>query len=381
MRIRARHYETGELLDLTCVEGLVASLGPPSPAAPDLETGWIAPGLFDLQINGCDGKSFNSPTLTTDDVAHVVRTCRRHGVTGLLPTLVTNSASALLHGLSILRRACEADRAVGAAVPGFHLEGPYVSPEDGPRGAHPLAHVRPPDWDEFRSFQDAAGGRIRLLTLAPEHDGALGLIERATQAGVVVALGHTAASGATVREAIRAGAKLSTHLGNGSHAMLPRHDNYVWEQLAAEELWASVICDGHHLPAAVLRCVVRVKGVGRTILTCDASSLAGLPPGRYVEWGQAFEVLPEGKVVVSGTPYLAGSAAFTDACVRLAPRLMGVGLREAIDMAGANPRNLLGLPPRRLLVGDVADLVLFDREAGDEFRLRGAVAGGEWAPA
>src|SRR5262249_39118557 len=157
---------------------------------------------------------------------------------GLCPTLVTNSAEALLHGFATLRRACETDPKIARAVPALHLEGPYISPEDGARGAHPKEHVRPPSWDEFCRFQDAAGGRIRLVTLAPEHEGALQFIERLTKNGVVVSIGHTNASGPRIREAIAAGAKLSTHLGNGSHAMLPRHDNYIWEQLAADELWA-----------------------------------------------------------------------------------------------------------------------------------------------
>src|SRR5204862_5034262 len=140
-------------------------------------------------------------------------------------------------------------------------------------------------------LQDAAGGRLRLVTLAPETPAALPFIERLTQAGVVVALGHSAADGACIRAAIRAGARLSTHLGNGCHAMLPRHDNCLWEQLAADDLWASLICDGHHLPVSVVRCLLRAKTPARTILTCDASSLAGLPPGCYDQWGGEFEVL------------------------------------------------------------------------------------------
>src|SRR5262249_27257266 len=147
------------------------------------------------------------------------------------------------------------------------------------------------------------------------HDGALRFIEQLTAAGVVVALGHTAASGKCIRDAVRAGARLSTHLGNGSHGVLPRHPNYIWEQLAEDDLWASLICDGHHLPPSVVRCMVRVKTPARTVLTCDASSLAGLRPGRYREWDQEFEVHAEGRVVVAGTSYLAGSWAFTDRCV------------------------------------------------------------------
>src|SRR5262249_12675635 len=148
--------------------------------------------------------------------------------------------------LRTLGAACDTDPELAHATPAFHLEGPYISAEDGPRGAHPSAHVRPPDWEEFCRLQEAAGGRIRLVTLAPEREGALGVIERLVATGVVVALGHTAATGRQIHDAISAGARLSTHLGNGAHAVLPRHPNYIWEQLAADELWASIICDGHH---------------------------------------------------------------------------------------------------------------------------------------
>lgn len=377
MLIRARHYATGEICDIRCDCGAITAIGPASSQPADLTAGWVAPALFDLQINGCDGRSFNSDRLTIDDIRHVVDVCHRHGIGGLCPTLVTNSFAAFAHGLATLRRACESDRVIGRAVEGIHLEGPSISAEDGPRGAHPKAHVRPPDEEEFCRLQEAAGGRVRLVTLAPEHEGALRFIERRVTEGVVVALGHTAASAATIRDAVRAGARLSTHLGNGCHAVLPRHDNYIWEQLAADELWASLICDGHHLPPAVVKCFVRVKTPARTVLTCDAGSLAGLPPGRYREWGQEFEVHPAGKIVVPGTSFLAGSWAFTDLCVGNVMRFAGVSLRDAVEMASARPRQLLGLSPRTLETGQPADLVLFEWEEGGEFRVEKTILGGE----
>jgi N-acetylglucosamine-6-phosphate deacetylase len=148
--------------------------------------------------------------------------------------------------------------------------------------------------------------------------------------------------------------------------MLPRHENYILEQLAADELWASFIPDGHHLPANLVKVIVRVKTPSRAIITCDASPLAGSPTGRYGEW----EVLPEGKVVVPGTPFLAGSWAFTDLCVGNVIRMAGVSLRDAIDMACARPRELLGLPPWGLAVGSRAPLVLFDWERDGELEVR-----------
>ena len=378
MRIRARHYATGELLDLVCEGGVIQSVESHSQAVPIFEAGWVAPAFFDLQINGCLGKAFSSPGLTIDDVRKVVDVCRGHGIVELLPTVITNSLAVLTHGLATLRQAREQDNALARAMPGIHLEGPYISAEDGPRGAHPRQHVRRPDWDEFRRLQDAAGGCIRLVTLAPEHDGALEFIERLTTSGVVVALGHTAADSARIRDAVRAGARLSTHLGNGAHAVLPRHPNYIWEQLASDELWASIICDGHHLPASVVRCIIRVKTPARTVLTCDASSLAGLPPGHYQAWDQKFDVLPQGKIVVPGTQFLAGSWAFTDHCVRQLLKWKELPLRDVLDMAGARPRTLFGLPAHRLESGQPADLILFDWKEGEDWLLRATVAGGEF---
>jgi N-acetylglucosamine-6-phosphate deacetylase len=377
LRLRARHYASGERLDIVCANGRITALTAAGDGPVDREAGWVAPALFDLQINGCDGISFNSPHLTDENIRHVVCICRRHGIGALCPTLVTNSREALLHGFSTLRRACETGADLARAIAGLHLEGPYISPEDGPRGAHPLRHVRPPDWDEFRRFQDAAGGRIRLVTLAPERDGALPFLEKLVASGVVVALGHTAATPACIRAAITAGARLSTHLGNGSHAQLPRHDNYLWEQLAADELWASLISDGHHLPPAVLRCILRVKTPARTILTCDASSLAGLPPGRYREWDQEFEIVPTGRIIVPGTSFLAGSSVFTDDCVGHVLATAGVPLADAIDMASARPRQLLGLEARPLQAGAPADLVLFDWQPGGAFRVRATIVAGD----
>src|SRR5262245_60137997 len=129
MRIRARHYATGQLVDVTCERGAIASIDPPSSAKLDREAGWVSPALFDLQINGCDNHSFNSPKLTIDSVRHVVTVCRRHGIGSFCPTLVTNSFEALAHGMSVVRQACESDPDIGRAVPAIHLEGPYIAAE------------------------------------------------------------------------------------------------------------------------------------------------------------------------------------------------------------------------------------------------------------
>jgi N-acetylglucosamine-6-phosphate deacetylase len=364
MLIHAHHYETGQPIAVTVKDGRIAAIGAPSAPNPDLVADWIAPSFFDIQVNGGLGISFNSPKLTVDQVHQVADLARAHGVAGFCPTLITTDAAAFEHGFRTLARACDDDADLQRLMPAFHLEGPYIAADDGPRGAHPRRHVRPPDWDEFARWQDAAGGRIRIVTIAPELPGALPMIERLAQAGVVVAIGHTAATPEQIRAAIAAGARMSTHLGNGAHAVLPRHPNYIWEQLAADELWASFIADGHHLSDSVLRCMLRVKTPARSVLISDASAFAGMPPGLYSHGPDSFDVLADGRVVVAGSRLLAGAAVFLDACIghMLDRKLASVA--DAVAMASIRPRELLGLPALRLEVGERADLVAFDWKPG-----------------
>lgn len=369
LNIRARHFATGRPLAVRFEAGRIAAVAD----APDAPDGWIAPAFFDVQINGGQGIGFTSPTLTVDQVRTVADLCRTHGIGGFLPTVITSGFDTLAHAFTTLRTAVEQDRELVDRIPGFHLEGPYFCPDDGPRGAHPKQHVRDPDPDEFRRLQDAAGGRIRLVTLAPERPGAIPFIEQLSAAGVLVSIGHTAATGQQIADAVRAGAKFSTHLGNGCHATLPRHDNYIWEQLANDALTASLIADGHHLPPAVLKSFIRGKTPKRVILTCDAGTFAGSPPGRYSDWGTEVEVLPSGKIVVPGTPFLAGSGVFTDACVSGVIRHGGVCLMEAIQMASVRPRALLGLHAPAVMVGERGPFVIFDWQPGEELRVRRVV--------
>jgi N-acetylglucosamine-6-phosphate deacetylase len=324
----------------------------------------LAPRFFDIQINGAKGVGFTSATLNDDGIRTVAQACRDHGIGGFLPTVITSTSETIHHAFRTLAAARHSDRSLAGMIPGFHLEGPFLSPDDGPRGAHPRAFIRDPDFDEFRRWQDSAYGLIRLVTLAPERPGALPLIESLTRMNVVVAIGHTAATGSLIRAAVNAGAKISTHLGNGCHATLPRHDNPIWEQLAEDRLLASVIADGHHLPPAVLKSIVRGKTPQRIILTCDAGTYAGMPPGVYSDWGTDLELLPSGRMTLKGTPYLAGSAAFTDECVRHYVQTCGVSIFDAIEAAAIRPRELMGLHVPRLEVGVCFESFLGMNETG-----------------
>jgi N-acetylglucosamine-6-phosphate deacetylase len=331
---------------------------------------WIAPGLIDIQVNGYDGQEFSSQELTAEKVAAIVRRHYAFGVTGICPTLTTNGFAALQHGMRAIASACRQDAEIGRRVVGIHLEGPYMSREDGPRGAHPLEHCRRPDWEEFCRLQDAADGRIAILTMSVEFAEAPEFIARATASGVVISIGHTAATGEQIRAAADAGARLSTHLGNGAHRTLRRHPNYLWDQMAEDRLMASIIADGHHLPPEVVKTIVRAKTPAQTILVSDESGLAGLPPGRYQSSGCELEILPDGRLVIAGQDQLlAGASRPIGDGIANVMRFAGVDLATAVGMATRNPQMLLNRPASGLRPGDPADLVLFDlTDAVDNFR-------------
>ena len=362
MNICGRRYDTGEAVEVRCDAGVIASIQPlPSDRANSSDLPWLSPGWLDIQVNGFGGHEFASSQLTIDEVRQVTLAMDSMGVTQYWPTLTTHSIEVLRHGAQTIAQACQED-AVAARIGGIHVEGPYLSPEDGPRGAHPKQHCRPPSWDEFQTLQDAAQGRINLITIAPEWEGSEEFIRRAVGSNVVVALGHTAANSDQIRAAVDAGASLSTHLGNGAHGTIRRHPNYIWDQLAEDRLFASLIADGHHLPPSVLKSMVRAKTPARCILVSDITGMAGMPPGIYESPSLAsVEVLENGRLVVAGQrQYLAGAALPLGVGIATIAKETDATLAEAIDMATLNPTRLFGMKPPNIESGATADLVTFD---------------------
>jgi N-acetylglucosamine-6-phosphate deacetylase len=297
------------------------------------------PGFLDLQVNGFAGVDFNDPSTSPDQVHHALTALRSHGVTAILPTIISGPLDRYERCARTLLRAN------APAILGVHMEGPYISPEDGARGAHRREDTAPASIDDFKRRQEIAGGRVRVVTLAPEVPGALALVEHLRDTGVRVAIGHTAASPEQVRDAVRAGATLSTHLGNGCAQMLPRHPNFLWEQLAADELLASIIVDGHHLPAATVKSMIRAKTPRRVVLVTDAIAAAGQPPGDYQLGALTVTLDQNGRVAVPGQPNLAGSALSMDRAVANTVKFAGVTLDDALAMASTTPAEYLRLKP------------------------------------
>lgn len=374
MRLSACDPGTGRPLTVTVEVGTIGTIEPAS-VAPHC---WIAPALIDIQVNGYGGFDFNAAEPTPETVVAAIVALREAGVSLCCPTIATGSFHEQGLRLRAIADACDQDAAVARSVACIHLEGPYLSPHDGPRGTHPLAHIRPPDWDEFQRLQEAARGLIGLVTLAPELPGAVPLIERLTEQGVLVALGHHAAGPGEIDAAVRAGARMCTHLGNGAHAQLPRHPNYIWEQLGDDRLAASFIVDGHHLAPSVVRCMLRAKGIARSILISDAIFLAGLLPGNASFLGLPVELTPERRINLAGTPYLAGSALALSEGIGHVVAFGGATLAEAVQMATANPAALLGKADHwgTIAPGRDADLVLFSWDGQMPLRVEALLARG-----
>ena len=367
MRVVARDYVSSSWIEFELSEGLIESVqSARGPAAVDPADAWVAPALWDIQVNGHGGHSFASRDLTVNQVADIVREQARMGTARLCPTLITAPIDHLLHGLRTIALACDTFPDVARSVIGIHVEGPFLSEQEGYRGAHPALAIRDPSWALLEDLQQAAGGRIVMMTLAPERNGSMEFIRRATAAGIVVALGHTAASGDVIRQAVAAGARLSTHLGNGIASMLTRHPNPIWEQAAHPGLFASFIADGHHLDLATLRVLALAKGPARTILVSDASPLAGLPPGRYGEWA----IEPTGRIVVVGTPYLAGANHSLVTGLSNLVSATGWTMEEVLATVTSNPARLLGQAAPSLGARQPANLVVFRRPGPGTFELK-----------
>lgn len=306
------------------------------------------PGLVDLQVNGYKGFDFNAPSERWDkDLLLEARDAlRKRGVAAVFPALITDDLEQTFARIRKYAAWVEADPELADMFPGLHLEGPFISPEDGPRGVHPAAYCRTPsDVPDFLDLaMDAGRGKVGLLTLAPELPGSLELIEKAFERGICVGIGHTRADGATLLDAVEAGARMSTHLGNGSDSLLPRLDNYVQVQLAHDRLQASFIADGHHIPFHTLKNFIRAKTVERTILVTDAMAAADAGCGRYKLGRETVMVSGDLKVSLPDGLRLAGSALTLDKAVINVSENCGVPFDEAWRMASTYPAFTVGLP-------------------------------------
>lgn len=311
------------------------------------------PGLVDLQVNGYAGHDLNGPDVDVETVGALTRALWRRGTTTYLGTVITAAEVDILRSLRAIAGARRADPLVRHSLVGVHMEGPFISRIPGARGAHDPDAIRPPDLAEFDRWQDAADGAIRMVTIAPEAGGTEEFIRGARTRGVLVSIGHSAASSDEIRAAVRAGAMLSTHLGNGAELTLPRHPNLLWAQLADDALTAMVILDGHHLPAETAASILRAKGLQRIILTSDSVALAGMPVGdHHTPVGGRVRVTEDGRLLLGDSGMLAGSGRALLECVDWAATALPFERDELLVCATANPAMLIGVSERVVADGD-----------------------------
>ena len=363
--IEGLHYTTERPVQVKIENGKITSVKEIKKLKDGNSKIYIAPGFFDNQINGFAGVSFafGDSDLTREGIEKATRELWKFGVTTYLPTLTTNSQEVLVTNFSLLAKAIDDEKLLGS-IPGFHLEGPYINPEDGYRGAHPKQFVRLPDWSEFMEMYKASGENILQVTIAPEMEGAQDFIKKCKEKGIVVAVGHHNANKEQMDLAVKNGAKISTHLGNGCANMINRHRNPFWSQLANDNLMISIICDGFHLLPEQIQVFYKVKGVDKTIITSDVTSYAALPPGNYkTQTGETIELTPEGKLHYPAQQVLYGSASPITKGVGYIMKVTGCSLADAIQMASTNSAKLYNLTDRGVLEkGKRADLVMFTLE-------------------
>ncbi len=353
--ITGRSTSTGEPLRITVEQGRIAAIEPGSAD----ETAWLSPGFIDLQINGYSGCDFNGELDDPDIVIALAHKVIATGTTTFLPTVITASEENIVRALGTIARARRASPLAARTMPFAHIEGPFISPENGAVGAHEREFVRPPSLDEFARWQAASGDLVGMVTLSPHWENSAEFIRALAGKGIRVSIGHTHATPEQIHAAAGAGATLSTHLGNGIAGMLPRHPNPIWAQLADDRLTATFIADGHHLPADTLKAMVRAKGIERSILISDVVALGGMPPGIYdAAVGGAVELSANGRVSSVHSSFLAGAARPLKDGIAWAAGSAVCELGEAVKMATENPGRIVG-HRGMLSVGAKADIVRF----------------------
>jgi len=380
MKRRGKDAITGRTVEVTVSRECIVDVRDMEAAEEDAYgLPWISAGWTDLQVNGFGGYDLNGERMAPEDIEGVTRALHARGVCAYLPTIITGPIDRMRRAFASIAAYADERRFGSGSIAGIHMEGPYLSAEDGSRGAHPRADIRDPDWDEFQRLQEAAGGLIRMVTIAPEREGAIPFIRRLADAGVVVAIGHTMASDEQLEQAVQAGAQVSTHLGNGSQPVLPRHPNYIWQQLADDRLWATFIPDGHHLAPSVLKAMLRIKRE-RAIFVSDSVQFGGMAPGAYSSpIGGQVVLMDSGRLHTAANPsILAGSASSLEDGIANAVRYTDMTLSEAVQAVTSRPAQLMRYADRGMLqAGMRADLTLFRHGPGGSVSVAETVVAGE----
>lgn len=298
--------------------------------------------FVDLQINGYMGVDFSDPALTETSFLKCAESIFESGTCLFLPTVITSSEDLYKRNIDLIYNAVHS-HGLKDKIPGLHLEGPFISPEPGAVGAHNPAYVSSPKKEYLDRLISFAPDFIKILTVAPEREGALELIGYAASKGIKVSMGHNLATTKDIADGAKAGACLITHMGNGIPNMIPRHQNPIWAALSCDKATAMIITDGHHLPAEVIKCFIRVKGVDKIIVTSDAASVGGLPPGKYSSLGNDAVLEPNGLFHNPVKKCLVGSSASVKKCMDYLASLEILSDDELDKVGYYNPMKMIGL--------------------------------------
>ena len=366
MKIRGISVFSGQPIEVEIKEGFIENINSLPGSGHNLP--YISTGFFDIQVNGCKGSDYSLEDFSEKHLRNIITNLASSGTTQHIPTIISSPPERILKNLEIISKAINTSPDIKEAIPGIHIEGPFISPEEGPRGCHDPSFIRDPDFEEFKQWQEAAEGWIVMVTIAPEREGSMDFIKKVTCTGVKIAIGHTGAAPEIIKDAVKAGAQFSTHLGNGSYLILPKVNNYIWEQLAADELFTGIICDGFHLPASTVKVFARAKSLERLILTSDVALAGGLNPGIY-KWGNMeVEVFKDGLLGLAGSGILAGAGHLLDWDIAHFIRFTGNDLANTIPLCTINPAKIIKMPHNygKLEVGAPANLTLFHYQTGDD---------------
>ena len=354
---RDHHFAPADLL---IRDGRIEAVGPGLTAeAPVLDAGGrrCVPGFLDVHTHGADHVDANAAT--PEDVRRWAAFNARHGTTGFLTSILTDTEEQTARAIGNITRAMDEGPTGGAAVLGIHLEGPFLSPQY--KGAMPESLLRKGDAGWVRRCQQQAGGRIRYITVAPEVEGVPELI-RALHDEIPIAIGHSGADYATARQAIADGARACTHTFNGMRLFHQHEPAIMGAVLASPDVYCEAICDGRHLHPGTVEMLLRCKGLDRVVAITDSIQAAGLPDGNY-KLGVNDVVVKDGDAQLANGGGRAGSTLTMDRALRNLTKFTSFTLEQLIPLLTENPAALLGLPAKGRLEPDCdGDFVLLDGE-------------------
>jgi N-acetylglucosamine-6-phosphate deacetylase len=299
--------------------------------------------FVDLQVNGYAGVDFNGDALDAERVDAASARMESEGVEGMLVTIITDAPAAMEARLRSVVKLRESVPSLRRIMRGFHIEGPFLNPEDGYRGAHPLDAIRKADVAVMERLLEAGAGMVRVVTLAPEMDEGMRVTRMLAGRNIVVSAGHTNASLDELHAALHAGLSMFTHFGNGCPGNLPRHDNILNRVMSLRgKLWVSFIADGAHVPFYVLKNYLDWFGTDKSLVVTDAISAAGLGPGSYRLGRWELAIGEDGVARSPDGSHLVGSTATMMGSYRNLVEKVRLSEADALNLVDRNPRKVLG---------------------------------------